>query len=193
MPLFWTLAEGLILVAIRGAYLFLNREKTNQRFFLILCVVAFLFLTFLRFYGENFFGNFFDLHDKNHLLFYKRASWNFFCTTWVVLEGGIMVYVLRIYSLLRSEIEKNTDKPHAMGKGIPMIVMVLSFFTLYGLYEYAILFLKMHHGLNMERIHFISIFYVRVCGVFWIAFEWIVAVVGIKTYFYLKKSGEVMP
>ena len=39
-------------------------------------------------------------------------------------------------------------------------------------------------------IHNVAVFYVRICGILWIAFEWVVAIYGIRTWSLLKKMEE---
>lgn len=190
IPLFWTFAEGLILLAVRWGYLCLRKEKGRQPLFWIFCIMAFFFLMLFRFGGKALFGHFFDLKNAADLLFYKRASWNFFCTVWVILEGAIMVYVLRIYDLMKMSMGEKRGKSNRGTRSCAPAIFILvgSLACLYGFYEGFLWSLKTNHGLGMNSIHHISIFYVRICGIFWIAFEWVVAVMGFKTYFLLKRN-----
>jgi hypothetical protein len=192
MPLFWAFAEGLILIALRWGYCILGGEKSRQIPFSMGFLLFFLFLVFLRFYGEAFFSHIMDFENPAILLFYKRAVWNFFCTIWVILEGIIMVYVVKIFRILKPYLEGRLSKNREHGTR-PLYVIVfltLSLLGFYVLYECQVLWLKSRYGLNLAQMNSISLFYIRICGVFWIIFEWVVAVAGIRTYLMLHKGGH---
>jgi hypothetical protein len=194
MALFWTLAEGLILFYVRGGFLFFKEGKKRQKIFLIFCVTLFGLLILLLFGGEFFFGKIIDLRQDIHLMVYRWALWNFFCTLWVILEGVIMVYVHRIYktlmpSLQKKDLTKEKSRPVKNGLtwGIPLLIFPL--FALYLFYEYGLLSLLNKDLLDSRSIFPISSFYIRICGLFWILFEGVVAFFGIKTYLALKRMG----
>lgn len=196
MALFWTFAEGLILFTLRLVFFSLKKggDKSQASFF-IFCVIIFALLICLMFCGEIFFGKFLDLHQGYNLTVYRWALWNFFCTLWVILEGTIMVYVLRIYKTLKHPLKKKDLKEGKSNMirikfsyGIPLLAFPL--FALYAFYEYNVLSVISKYGLDVKTLYRMSVFYIRVCGIFWILFEWIIAFIGIKTYFILKMIGE---
>ncbi len=194
MALFWTLAEGLILFYVRAGFLFFKEGKKRQKTFLTICVITFGFLILLLFGGEYFFGKIIDLRQDIHLMVYRWALWNFFCTLWVILEGVIMIYVLRIYKTLMPPLQKKNlkiEKSHPVKNGLTwgIPVLIFPFFALYIFYEYNLLSLFNKDLLDAKSIFHISSFYIRICGLFWILFEWVVAFYGIKTYFFLKRRG----
>ena len=197
MALFWTFAEGLVLIYLRWGVLLLKRGEERQKIFLIFCVITFFLLTCLMFGGESFFGLFFDLQTGLNLITYRWALWNFFCTLWVILEGIIMLYVVRLYKTLRPSLnesvstltkEKSSTPLSNSSYGIYALISVL--ISLYVFYEYNLLTMIGENGLDVESIYRISLFYIRICGIFWVLFEWIVAFMGIKTYLLLKGVGE---
>lgn len=193
MALFWTLAEGLILIYIRWGFMFLIKRKGREKIFLISCVTIFGLLIFLMYGGEIFFGKFMDLRRGTNLHIYRWALWNFFCTLWVVLEGIIMIYVLRIYKALRSPLQKKVLKREKSNFPYGILILIFSFFTLYVFYQYNLLSIINKNLLDARGIVHISTFYIRICGLFWILFEWIVAFIGIKTYFVLKRTeGRIL-
>lgn len=194
MALIWTFAEGLLLFYIRGGFLFSKEGKRGQKKFLIFCVTLFGLLISLVYGGEIFFGKFMDLRQDIHLMVYRWALWNFFCTLWVILEGVIMVYVLKIYKTLMPPLQKKNlkkEKSRSVKNGLTWGIPVLIFplFALYIFYEYHLLSLFNKDLLDAKSIFHISSFYIRICGLFWILFEWVVAFYGIKTYFFLKRRG----
>ena len=195
MALFWTFAEGLILIYMRWGVLFLRRGEERQRIFLFFCIVIFFLLFCLMFRGENFFGGFMDLEQGHNLKVYRWALWNFFCTLWVILEGIIMVYVLVLYKTLTFHLknsdviikkEKRQRTKSNITYGIPLLI--ISLFSLYIFYEYNLISIIENNVIDGKAIYRISLFYIRICGLFWIIFEWIVAYVGIKTYRLMKES-----
>ena len=195
MALFWTFAEGLILIYLRWGFLSFNKGEGKQRAFLIFCIAVFALLLWLMFGGEVFFAKFVDLEQGFNLSVYRWALWNFFCTLWVLLEGIIMVYVLRIYKTLKQPYKNKglkTGKNSLLGAnfnyGIPLLIV--SLFTLYFFYEYNFVSMVNKNVLDAKSIYRISLFYIRVCGFFWILFEWIVAFIGIKAYLFLKTTGD---
>ncbi len=140
------------------------------------------------------------MRKDNYLLLYRWALWNFFCTIWVVLEGAIMIYVLRLYKNIR-EASKQTNAPRANGKrripvvrwdfGIPLLAGLL--FSFYFFYQYNLFAMALGDGsLDGWGIYRVSVFYIRICGLFWILFEWVVAIIGIRTYGLFKSIKGAM-
>lgn len=195
MALFWTLSEGLILICLKWGFMSLKGAEKREKPFLVFFAIFIGSLSLLIFGGENFFGRYMDLERRLNLTAYRWALWNFLCTLWVVLEGIIMVYVLRIYKTLKrchTKSELGSDQRiTAVSRfpwGIPFLILI--FFAFYVFYEYNLLSIMAETGLNGRGIYRMSVFYVRVCGLFWILFEWVVACLGIKTYFILKRKAE---
>ena len=192
MPLLWTFTEGLVLVALRWGFLSLTKEEGHQKIFIFFCLTTFLLLIILRFWGAHLFDQFVDLRKMKNLILFRRASWNFFCTLWVILEGIIMIYVLKIYRLIKpllgNKQSNNTKRAWPRKEtayGIP--ALIISLFALYAFYQYHVLMLGVYHPLSIEEIRLLSSFYIRICGLFWILFEGIVAITGIRMLLCLKR------
>lgn len=198
MALFWTLAEGLILIYVRGALMSLRgAEKGLRRHFLFLAVALGL-LSPLVLGGEYIFGGLSGPERSLPLNAFPWGLWDFLCTLWVVLEGVIMVYVWRIYRTLKPHLEErepgqeaNTGASKDSPYGIPFLV--ISFFAFYAFYEYNLLFTVHNRGLDGMDVYRMSVFYVRICGLFWILFEWIVALVGVRIFHMLKRRERSLP
>ena len=195
MALFWTLAEGLIVFFLRWGFLSYSRGEGRQRGFLIFSLILFALFCGLLFLGENLFGRILDLQQGHHLRIYRWALWNFFCTLWVVLEGLIMIYMIRIYRELRpSPARSRAFKPgnnsvrNRTMFGVP--VLVFSLFTFYLFYQFNLLALVGSHDLDPKGIYRISVFYIRICGLFWILFEGVAALLTLKAYVTLKSMGS---
>ena len=198
MALFWTLSEGLILIYVRGGLMSLRGTEKGVRHSFIFLAVALGLLSLLVFGGECFFGRFAGSEKSLRLNAFRWALWNFLCTLWVVLEGVIMVYVLRIYRTLKPHLEKREREQEAntgASKDSPygILFLVISFFAFYAFYEYNLLSILHKTGLDRLGIYRMSVFYVRICGLFWILFEWIVAFVGVKIFHMLKREERSLP
>jgi hypothetical protein len=145
-------------------------------------IVVSLFLIFVMFGSEHVLGFWFDFEDQNTLFFYRKALWNFFCTIWVLLEGVIMLYVLKIYGILKSSVNNTENRMfHSVCCwGIPVFFLffALMFFT----YEYALWRFMENPGVGLTAIHRISVFYIKICGGFWILFDGGVALIGFRTF-----------
>ncbi|MFH1490330.1 MAG: hypothetical protein ABII06_15600 [Pseudomonadota bacterium] len=195
MALFWTLAEGLLVFFLRWGFIFFSRGRGRQRVFLLFCLGFFLFLGGLLFAGEGVVGSVVDLQRGHHLKIYRWALWNFFCTLWVVLEGLIMIYMIRIYRELRPCIAlaktpgslEVRDRNRALF-GAPLLIC--SLFALYVFYQFNLFSLLWGPGLDSKGIYRISVFYIRICGIFWILFEGIAAVLTVKAFLILKNMED---
>jgi hypothetical protein len=185
MALFWTFAEVVILLYVHWGYLTLRREEANQKSILIVSSALFGIL-FLWIMGpEPAVERLLGLPEAPALTFYRWGVWNFLCTLWVVLEGSIMIYVVRIYGILASRVEKKR------GRWATWIALIL--FAFFTLFEWAFFTAVLSHGMDTRHIYRVSLFYIRICGLLWILFEWIVAVYGIKAYSLLKGAGGSPP
>ena len=189
MAFFWTLAEAAILVAVRWGYVVAADEKEGGRG-LAAAAVGTAILGGLLFLGEPLLGRFLDLDARLHRSLYRWGLWNFFCTVWVVLEGCIMIYVLRLGRLLRAAGNPPEKRDGAApGSGWTVVLLSAPLLLLYLCYQVGLLHAVERFGLGVRSVTGISLFYIRVCGIFWILFEWVVAVEGIRAYRLLKRRG----
>ncbi len=191
MGILWLLAEGLIMVYVRKGYRVLTDGDARQRGFVVFCLAAFIFLAFLRLAKvlgldalSSAGGSLFSFR------YYNGYVWNLYCTLWVVIEGVIAVYIFRIYKLLDAAVSGGAaDRPDrndpARGWGPPALTLIsLAVFTGYHGY---LLHLMGGADLRSSAVYNLLRFYIKLCGVFWILFEWYVAVAGIKMFLLLKR------
>lgn len=195
MALFWTIAEGIILIAMRWGYLLASRGEGRQPGFLALSAALLVALGVGLFGGEALLGNTLGLDARLPRTVYRWGLWNFFCTLWVILEGCIMVYVCRLYERLRAAGHPGDTAPGALSKGervpkgrwgIPAVT--LGCFFLFGLYEVGLFRALSRFALDAEQVTRISLFYIRICGVFWVVFEGVVAFQGVRAYRFLRQG-----
>jgi len=196
MALFWTIAEGVILAAMRWGYLVSSRGEGRQPGFLVLSAALLGLLGVWLFGGEALLRGTLGLDARLPRTLYRWALWNFFCTLWVILEGCIMVYVCRLYERLRSAGRPEEPAPEALsGKeradrvrwGIPAVI--LGCFSLFGIYEAGLFRALSRFALDAGEVTRISLFYIRICGIFWVVFEGVVAFQGVRAYRVLKRGS----
>ena len=125
MALFWTFAEGVILLFIRQGFLFLKTGEGRQKKFLISCAVCFALLACLLFLGEVALERVLDLERGFNRSIYRWALWNFFCTLWVVVEGAFMLYLMESFRAL------NKRRPVRNGLKYILSLMAFLFFGFY--------------------------------------------------------------
>jgi hypothetical protein len=193
MALFWTLAEGLILVFLRSGWLSVSGRSKRQSASAFLCAGLFVSLICLMFAGESLFEKLImELEKVSYLVAYRWGLVTFFCTLWVILEGVIMIYVLRVYRLVRRRTEGARVRGLSFKPSSTLVVplLVMSLISFYAFYEVHLVYLIGKYDLGTRPIYHLSVFYIRLCGLFWIVFEWIIAVVGFRTYRELKRWGE---
>ncbi|MBT8374172.1 MAG: hypothetical protein KJN80_04585 [Deltaproteobacteria bacterium] len=186
MGIFWLLAEGLVMFYMRKGFIFLKKGEARQRKFIFFCVSVFLLLFCLNFAQEFNLDRYLAAKHGSFGQFYYSYLWNFFCTLWVVIEAAIVIYVFKIYDLLRIAIEKKKsilNQPLLFGSGI----FFLFLFLLYAMYHYYLGSMVDINGFHRGNIQNLFNFYIKICGVFWILIEWTVGLIGLKIFFLLKR------
>ncbi|MBW1800975.1 MAG: hypothetical protein JRJ85_09615, partial [Deltaproteobacteria bacterium] len=196
MALIWTFAELLILVMVRWVFFILQDRRKHFRDVVLFSALLFCILGVLLIAGEDIFERFLDLHPRRNLMLYRRLLWNFFCSVWVMLEGVIMIYVFRIYRTLSAVSGRNAapltvrSLPKKRGGPWPLLFLIAGFLFLFILYQYGLVSVAYRYDIPLRGIYRMSIFYVRICGIFWIIFEWVVALFGIRTYHIMRSWSE---
>jgi hypothetical protein len=187
MGIFWLFAEGLVMVYIRKSFIFLKKGEARQNIFIFSCVTFFIVLVCLNFGEKIIFESF--LGNKYRLLgyFYYRFLWNFFCTLWVAIEAAIVIYVFKIYNLLRIALEKKKPILNMTLLFVPGIFFILLFLFYVAYHSYLGSLIDVD-GFNHRYIHNSFNFYIKICGMFWILIEWVVGLIGLKVFFLLKKK-----
>jgi len=186
MGIFWLLAEGLVMVYMRKGFIFLKNGEARQKKFIFFCVIVFLLLFCLNFGQEFNLDRYLAGKHSSFGQFYYSYLWNFFCTLWVVIEAAIVIYVFKIYDLLRIAIEKKKsilNQTLLFGSGI----FFLFLFLLYAIYHYYLGSMVDINGFHPGNIQNLFNFYIKICGVFWILIEWMVGLIGLKIFFLLKR------
>lgn len=187
MAIFWLFAEGLVMVYIRKSFLFLKKGEARQKEFVFFCITFFIILVCLNFGEEINVDRYFGIKYRSLGYFYYSYLWNFFCTLWVAIEAVIVIYVFKIYNLLRMALEKKKSILNItllFGPGI-FFLFLFAFYVGYHSYLGALVDMDGYHHRHMQNMFN---FYIKICGMFWILIEWVVGLIGLKIFFLLKKK-----
>ncbi len=190
MGILWLLAEGLIMVSVRKGVLSLSGRDHRQRPFLVFCAVSFVFLVFLRLAKVLDIDAVLGPGGVIRFPYYNGFVWNLYCTLWVIIEGAIVIYIHRVYRLISAAgSHGNADRQAAArGWGPPALALVA--LTVFIVYHAFLAHLLGAGALQPPAVYNVLRFYIKVCGAFWILFEWYAAVTGIKVFLLLKRSRK---
>ena len=196
MALFWVFAELFIIIYIKKGTSFIIRDgKKHYGFiafagaFLVLLVVA----TFFRNHVYLFFPGVPNAMQKE---FYGYALWHFYCSQWVVFEASITLYILRVYAVMQQSvcradrmIKKWAAIEHFAAAGVPAFLAIYVFiFTGYELLTFSILQSALIDQLQLYHIY---LFYIKICGIFWIAIDGGAALLGYKIFRFFKTHNRL--
>ena len=187
MGIFWLFAEGLIMVYIRKSFIFLSKGEARQITFIFFCITVFVLLFCLNFGEEINLNRHLGIKYKSLGYFYYSYLWNFFCTLWVAIEAAIVIYVLKIYNLLRIALEEKKsilNRTLLFGPGI-FFLFLFAFYVAYHSYLGSLIDMVEY---NHRSIQNLFNFYIKICGMFWIIIEWVVGLIGFKIFFLLKRK-----
>ncbi len=188
MGIFWLFAEGLIMIYVRKGFLFLKTGNTRQRNFLLFCLTVFTLMTLLSFGKEMRMDRLFSFLDRFFGGFYYKYLWNFICALWVVIEGAIAVYVFRAYGILKDVLSPEKTAPQKYFPHGPSIFYI-GFLAFYVVYHFFLFSLVDSGKLDYQTTRNILLFYARICGVFWIAIEGVIAFIAFRAYHLLKRNS----
>lgn len=185
MGLCWLFAEGFCLVYVRWIYLRLySPPKRSNRFFLLLSITVFLFLVAIALYiafrsyqHAGFPGG------KRAVLYLNSTFWRSLCVAWVLVEGLILWYIIRITGLFQGEAGSTV-------LSITVILTLSGFSLFYVYFEYLFRLFSFQEMLGISRLVNLSRFFIKVSGFMWIFFEWAVAIKGLQFLRFLRASAE---
>lgn len=182
MGLLWLFAETFCLVFARWAYhnLLYGEDMRKQKGFILILLPCFVLLIFFTF-GQPLFwpvvSSFFNSSSRSLVAYYYSSLWRFFCTLWVLIEGAIAIYVLRIRGLL------GRGKDLTQNRGNMLMYSFISFCILFSIfYEVNSLNVALHGAVKWQQVVNLSRFYIKICGFWWILIEWAVAIMGWQIY-----------
>ncbi|HPI97431.1 MAG TPA: hypothetical protein PLV56_01715 [Synergistales bacterium] len=185
MGLSWLFAEGFCLVYVRWIYLRLESSPgRSNRFFLLFCVMIFISLV-----GISFFIAFLSHQQlgltggKRVVLYLNSTFWRFLCAAWVVVEGLILWYIIRITALFPG---------HGASPVLSAtVILSLSGFLMFYLYfEYLFGLFSFQDVLGLSKLVNLSRFFIKISGFMWIFYEWAVAIKGLQFLRFLRASAR---
>lgn len=100
-----------------------------------------------------------------------------------------MLYVVSIYFLIKGSIaeENETIRTFNVYSTFIKVGIVILLTFLYILYHYYAFNVYGKYSLKVNELNNILIFFRRIIGLFWIAFEWTIAIFIFKVYFLLNR------
>jgi len=186
MGLFWLLAEGLIMIFVRKGVLFLETGEARQKRFLFFCIAVFAFIVILSL-DKNILLNRIPGLPNNFLGgFFYGYLWNFQCVLWIIIEGVVAVNVFKGYQLLKNALNKQAYQPPATLRYGP-IIFYLIILTGYVFYHFYLYTLTGQHRIPLNAVGNILTFYIKICGIFWILIEGVIAVIAVKAFILLRR------
>ncbi|MBW1899500.1 MAG: hypothetical protein JRI61_10630 [Deltaproteobacteria bacterium] len=128
--------------------------------------------------------------------FYGYSLWHFYCSQWVVFEASITLYILRVYALMQQAVcqSDRTVKKWVIVErftvfGVPAFLILYAFiFTGYEFLTYSVL---QDARINQLQLYHIYLFYIKICGIFWITIDGIAAFLGYKILCFLKTRNTI--
>jgi hypothetical protein len=181
MTLFWTLAEGSILIAMHWGLTRLQGSRYSEARMMI-GATLFALVVIIYALGREwlFWHSDLDFGDRQ-LTIYRTFTWNLLCTLWVILEASIALYAWRIYQTLKC----NPVKPR--NYRIPLIVLIVAPFALFFAYHSMAWSVIASTEIDAQQVVNLGRFYIRLCGVLWISIEWFIAIMGFRMILLLRQ------
>ena len=122
---------------------------------------------------------------------YHVLAWDFFCTLWAFLEGLVVLYVFRIYRLMKNTLEGSGDRKKEHIFEILLQVIIFTVLPLLYFFYHGYAFdVFVRYKLDIGALYNMLIFYRRIVGIFWIAFEGTIPVLIFLIYFLLRRNTK---
>lgn len=174
------------MVLVRRGVIFLETGKAGQNLFVFFCAGVFLAVTVLTLGGSFISGWLPAPGNDFRRFFYDGFLWNVNCTLWAIIEGVIMINAYKAFRLLKSAMTGTPRQAAPVLRFGPVLFygLLAAGFVCYHWFLYKLAAL---HLINEMAVSNILSFYIKICGVFWISMEGIVALIGIKTVLLLKR------
>ena len=189
ITLAWTFGELFLLVGLQWVYYdFAKVAKKSIIPFLVVYVSICIFCVWLHFGAKPIIEGW--LNTLGGLQWaHSTLVWDFFVTLWAVIEGFVMLYVVSIYFLIKGSTAEGNETIRTFtvyGTFIKVGIVIL-LTSLYILYHYYAFNVYGKYSLRVNELKNILIFFRRIIGVFWVAFEWTIAIFIFKVYFLLNR------
>jgi hypothetical protein len=191
MALFWVFAELFIIAYVLKGFSFLVQDGKKHYGFIIFASVFFILLIFATFFRDQIYSLFPDLPNTMQKKFYGYALWHFYCSQWLVFEACITLYILRVYALMKqsnNQSKKMTKKWKSIERftvyAVPGFLVLCALFYLG--YEFLTFSAMQNNLIDRPQLYHIYLFYVKICGIFWVLVDGAAAFLGYKIFRFLK-------
>ena len=191
MALFWVFAELFIIVYIKKGLSYIFQDGKKHHGFIVFAAVFFFLLIFVTFSRSYIYSWFPDMPTAMQKKFYGYLLWHFYCSQWVVFEASIALYILRVYARMQQSVcqtGRMVEKWRTVERfaifGIP--AFLVTYAVIFAGYEFLTFSLLQGALIVQLQLYHINLFYIKICGVFWIAIEGSVAFLGYKIFRFLK-------
>lgn len=191
MALFWVFAELFIIIYMKKGLSFIFQDGKKHDGFIVFASVFFVLLVFATFSRNSLFSLLPDMPNALQKKFYGYLLWHFYCSQWVVFEASITLYILRVYARMQqsvcqsgSMVKKWRTVERFAIFGIPAFLVIYAF--IFAGYEFLTFSLLQRALIVQLQLYHINLFYIKICGIFWIAIEGGVAFLGYKIVRFFK-------
>jgi len=192
MALFWIFAELFIIMYIQKGVSFITQDGKKHHGFPVVAGIFFILLIFATFFRQHLYPLLPDIPDGMRQRFYNYTLWHFYCSQWVVFEAVITLYILRVYArVLQAAFRSNKRMLQRWNSiervaviGIPVFPVIYAF--MFAGYEFLTFSALQDALIDGKQLHHIYLFYIKICGVFWIIIDAGAAFIGFKILRFLK-------
>jgi hypothetical protein len=196
MALFWVFAELFIIIYIKKGISFIIQDGKKHYGFIVFAGVFLILLVFTTFFRNHVYLLFPDVPNVIQKKFYGYSLWHFYCSQWVVFEASITLYILRVYALMQQSVcqsDQMAKKWVAIERfavfGVPSFLLIFVFiFTGYAFLTFSIL---QDALIDQLQLYHIYLFYIKICGIFWIVIDGWAAFLGYKIFRFLKTHNTL--
>jgi len=191
MALFWVFAELFIIIYIKKGLSFIIQDGKKHNGFIVFAGVFFILLIYVTFFRNHIYSLFPDMPNTMLKKFYDYSLWHFYCSQWVVFEASITLYILRVYAQMQQSVCQSgriVKKWRAVERfaafGVPAFLVTYAF--IFAGYEFLTFSVLQSALISQLQLYQINLFYIKICGIFWIAIDGGAAFLGYKILRFLK-------
>lgn len=191
MALFWVFAELFIIIYIKKGLSYIFEDGKKHYGFIVFAAVFFVLLIFVTFSRNDIYSLFPHMPNAMQKKFYGYLLWHFYCSQWVVFEASITLYILRVYARMQQSVcqsDSMVEKWRTVERfaifGIPAFLVVYAF--IFAGYEFLTFSLLQRALIGQLQLYHINLFYIKICGIFWIVIDGGAAFLGYKIFRFLK-------
>jgi len=196
MALFWVFAELFIIIFFKKGISSIIQDGKKHYGFIVFAGVFFILLVFATFFRQHIYSLFPDVPNAMQKKFYGYSLWHFYCSQWVVFEASITLYILRVYALMQQSVchsgrmfKKWSFVERFAVFVVPAFLVIYAF--IFAGYEFLTFLVLQNSLIDQLQLYHINLFYIKICGIFWIAIDGGAAFLGYKILRFLKIHNKI--